>query len=344
MKQHDYLYVSSAWFKRISILLILLLFPYSLMAACDAMVTADVVEDDVEITEIAKCMAAGQAPPKKYRVQNGRGILEPKNTIPANFCRPWINNACPNALGVFTDLFNMPPNWRPEFIANLLMEEIGWNQMQQSQLPCGGTTTLSRVVLENMWGNVRFTIGQPALPQLKNMLLSGLNSALSSLTNHANCQDGKFWGILGGAINTVLPQLTGGESISKHVYNVANQIFTVPDSTYIALPAGTQIQADLMFSDVSFTVPEGGSFQDISGRTIELPPAATAHFMQNGTVQTSTGQYFRVDPKEILDFTANEGILQLPEGAQAPVLHKTTIIPKGPVSTPPKWWNDEIHE
>lgn len=320
--------------------LCLLALPNVATAACAALQNVeykDVV--NVDPMEIYQCIESGQALP-----QHLTGNLTMQNNLPVNLCHPRLHQACPNTLDAYSDVWGMARNWSPSATIGSIVSQIDWEKMIDVQLPCGGSSTLSQMILESMWGNVRFTLNQPAIPQLKNLINSTLQVILRTLGGYASCQDGTFWGIASFAINKILPQITSGEAGFKHVFDKVKGTIQNSVPTFIVLPQNTSIQMDLMYDDAQFTLPSGASFTDVNGQNVQVPANTTVHFSRSGRVTTSNGQRYQVDPRQIVDLYPENGMLELPPNTEIPVLDPTMpFFPRRPVDAPPSWWDDDIH-
>jgi len=297
----------------------------------------------IPLKDVYKCLEEGNDPPLGLRSASGAGTLTTKDRIPRNLCGPSPYQACENALNEHSDSDNMPSGWTPSDNPDLIISETPWSEMGEVNLPCGAATNLSRMLIESMWGNVRFSLTTPPITDTQTLLNTALNLLLKQIGHSASCNDGKFWAIVNYAMTVILPQITGGQANFKHIYDQTNQVFFAMDGTYIQVPPYTTMDVDLQAGGAQFILPNGGIV--ISGNThvADLGDETTVTMNPNGAVSTSTGQNYQVNPAHLVTLIPN-GVIEIPAGTPIPILDpQVAIHPLRAVNSPPPWWDEKLH-
>jgi hypothetical protein len=270
---------------------------------------------------VLECIEHGGDPSFNIRQQGGTRPLRIAGIRGANFCAPYLYNACPGneadnsaPVGIVAKP-NIPP-----------IQQLPWEELKHAQIPCGAVANLSQIIMQALFGNVNLNTGPVNLQSTVNQGLQKATSAL--LGKHVDCADGTFWNILNSAINLVMP---GGTVFD---YNPANQSFLAPKGAKIVMDSNHTLEIDLMQKGVLLNLPSGGSFTDRNGKLIEIPRNDTIQFYPNGMGVTGSGKRYYVDPKKILDFNPN-GALALNEPYWLPA--EGNLMTAGATIYPPKW-------
>lgn len=284
---------------------------------------------EVSAAEIRKCIELGGDSYYQFRPESGKDIIENTgtgSTLDLNQCG--VDGVCLNANAERTEDFVAGAG--PDENPNLNLPPIPWKDMKNPQIPCGAVGGLAEIALQAIWGNVRIQLPSGA----SNLINSSLTNLVGNLFNKSDCQDGTFWGLLNNVISVILPNL--GFNGSGFVFDMDNSTFIAPVNTYIAVPIQGEFIVDTSAGGASFTLPAGGSFNDISGKQVNLSAGSTVQFDPSGAVTTSTGQSYKIEPQAIVNLNP-KGIVKIPEGAVVPVPPNTTVFPMAPLNKQPEW-------
>lgn len=288
------------------------------------------IKNEFDRETLMACNEYGFDPP--HQIRNGMGtapISSPVgNSFQGGMCRADSENDCPNSERKYTSPTALPSGYKPHDNPNLNVPQVPWGKVPDAELPCGAVGTLSQVALQSMLGNVTVDVSSSA--GLKSTLNSAVMGLLSGIFKYADCQDGRFWGVLNHVVGLVMGK-------GKYIYDMSNNTFYTPTVSYVTLPPKSTLNFTLSDgAPNAFVLPNGGSFTDAKGSTIELGKGVTARFNPSGMVTTSNGNRYRVDPKKMIRFDPN-GMIEIPAATPVPVDPNAMVYPMGPITRLPDW-------